>query len=657
MSPSTRSLPVGARDAGGLMSDYLLYVEELSCSAQAKRLRRVAARRFLERFDNLDLWMRRSTAARSVDLDRTKAWSFVTWCIIEGRIKADLDLLATRTGSHFVAWADRHPDQVAAALETARQLSWKPAWALQVGRSQLALVCMTMGVGLSDLDREVLDSFYELLAEAPSIGANHRRVLESRQRALVQVCFQLGMVDTADPHANSRPRSPAERAEPISQPLIRDVVAHYLVTTSATLRPSSVRDKAENLCLFFDWLADKHPEIDRLSRLDRAAVEEYLAWNHGRLSRGRRRRGEPVAVSRQHAAVATLRGFIGDLVFWEWRDAPSHQLVHRSDLPKIPMPVPRALPPLVDAALMEAVARIPDPASRCAIQILRGTGMRLGELLDLELDCLIDFQRHGTWLRVPIGKLNTERTVPLDDATLSAFDEWVALRGRQRPITHPRTNKPANFLFMISGRQMGAGRIRKGLATAVEIAGLLDQSGRPLHVTPHQLRHTYGTTLINGGMSLHVLMALLGHVTPEMTLRYAHLASGTVKEAYDEAMHRMAPRHLVPLAGPSAYSVPERVEWVHSEMLKTRLASGYCSRHPAAGPCQYANVCETCENFSPAPIFQGALRNQLADVVELRDDARDRGWTAEMERHQRVIDSIEGHLRRLEKLPRSETFP
>ncbi len=639
------------------MSDYLLFVEELSCSAQAKRIRRDAARCFLERFDDLAQWMRRSTAARSVDLDRTRAWPFVTWCIIEGHIKADLDLLATRTGSHFVAWANRHPDQVATALETARQLSWKPAWALQVGRSQLALVCMTMGVGLHDLNRAVLDSFSELLAEAPSIGANHRRVLESRQRALAQVCFQLGLVDTADPHANSRPRTAAERAAPISQPLIRDVVAHYLVTVSATLRPSSVRDKAESLCLFFDWLADKHPEIDRLSRLDRAAVEEFLDWNHGRLSRGRRRRGEPVTVSRQHAAVATLRGFIGDLVFWEWPDAPPRQLVHRSDLPKIPTPVPRALPPLVDAALMEGVAGIPDPASRCAIQILRGTGMRLGELLDLELDCLIDFQQHGSWLRVPIGKLNTERTVPLDDNTLRAFDEWVALRGRQRPIPHPRTHKPADFLFMISGHQMGAARIRKGLATAVKIAGLLDQSGQPLHVTPHQLRHTYGTALINGGMSLQVLMALLGHVSPEMTLRYAHLASDTVKEAYDEAMHKMAPRHRVPLAGPSGNLVPERVEWIHSEMLKTRLASGYCSRHLAAGPCQYANVCETCENFASGPIFRGALRRQLSDVIELRDDARERGWAAEMERHQRVIDSIERHLRRLEKLPHSETSP
>lgn len=183
-----------------------------------------------------------------------------------------------------------------------------------------------MGVDLYDLNREILDSFTKALKEAPNISANHRRILASRQRALVQVCFQLGMVDVADPHLNSRPRGPAERADPISQPLIRDVVARYLVMVSLTLRPSTVRDKAENLCLFFDWLANEHPEIDRLSRLSRLVVEEFLLWNHGRLSRGRRRRGEPVVVSRQHAAVSTLRGFIGDLLFWEWPDAPPRQL-------------------------------------------------------------------------------------------------------------------------------------------------------------------------------------------------------------------------------------------------------------------------------------------------------------------------------------------
>ena len=214
-------------------------------------------------------------------------------------------------------------------------------------------------------------------------------------------------------------------------------------------------------------------------------------------------------------------------------------------------------------------------------------------------------------------------------------------------MPHPRTGQPADLLFLIRGRPMGEGRVRKGLAEAVRLVSITDQRGLPLHVTPHQLRHTYGTTLINGGMSLQALMALLGHVTPEMTLRYAHLASDTVKDAYDEAMAKVRSRRPASVAGTGGSFVPNRVEWLHAEMLKTRLAAGYCARHPAAGPCPYANVCEQCENFAPGRGFTSALTSQLADIVELRDDAEHRGWRSEVDRHNRVVESVQGHLDRL----------
>lgn len=71
---------------------------------------------------------------------------------------------------------------------------------------------------------------------------------------------------------------------------------------------------------------------------------------------------------------------------------------------------------------MAAVNELADPFARHGLTILRGTGMRLGELLDLELDCLWDSSARGAWVKVPLGKLGTERTVPLDEPTLAAFD-------------------------------------------------------------------------------------------------------------------------------------------------------------------------------------------------------------------------------------------
>jgi Phage integrase family len=286
-------------------------------------------------------------------------------------------------------------------------------------------------------------------------------------------------------------------------------------------------------------------------------------------------------------------------------------------------------------------------ATSCNTQLTPGEGLRLGELLDLELDCAVDFASHGSWLKVPLGKLGTERTVPLDEATLVALDGWTAQRDTQRALPHPRHGKPTDFLFVERGRQLSAYRLRQGLADAASVAGLRGPDGTVLHVTPHQLRHTYGTTLVNGGMSLQALMALLGHVSAEMTLRYASLASPTVRAAYDQAMSKARSRLTLPIAPVGQTIVPDRVQWLRAEMLKTRVAHGYCSRSLVAEACSYANICEQCDNFTTSVEFIPALRTQLVDATALRDDAEARGWDTEVARHARLISSLTRHLDRL----------
>ena len=95
--------------------------------------------------------------------------------------------------------------------------------------------------------------------------------------------------------------------------------------------------------------------------------------------------------------------------------------------------------------------------------------------------------------------------------------------------------------------------------------------------------------------------------------------------------------------------IPGRVEWLRTEMLRTRVAHGYCSRQLAAEACPYANICEQCDNYVTAPEFIPQLQAQLADVTALRDDAAERGWHTEVARHSRVIASIQTHLQRLKR--------
>lgn len=145
-------------------------------------------------------------------------------------------------------------------------------------------------------------------------------------------------------------------------------------------------------------------------------------------------------------------------------------------------------------------------------------------------------------------------------------------------------------------------------------------------------------------------MALMGHVTPEMTLRYAKLATPTIRSAYQAAMDKVSAGQLLPLtAANAAPPVPDKVAWLHAEMLKTRLAHGFCARPKAAGPCPYANICEQCDFFVPDPAGTTTINAQLDDVRALQADAETRGWHDEAARHQRVAASLDQHLQRLRR--------
>ena len=426
---------------------------------------------------------------------------------------------------------------------------------------------------------------------------------------------------------------------------LREAMVRYVRARSAVLSRSSVDGLVNDLIPFGVFLGDHHPRIHASTNSNAITSRSSSCEPHPRLARkgrpgspglgvgGARHGAHRQELPRRHHAVGMGRPACPPACV-RVRCAPS------------PRPLPRALAPDIDAALMHAIAALEDPFACSALLVLRRAGLRLGECLDLPLDCVVDYGPTGTWLRVPLGKLGTERSVPLDADTVAALDAWAAQRGQQRPHADPRTGAPTDFLFAEHGRRLKAWRIRKGLRVAVVAAGLTGPGGEPLTVTPHQLRHTFATELANAGMSLQALMALLGHVTPEMTLRYATLASPTLRAAYDEAIGKIARR--IPVAPAGHPAVPAKVDWIASEFLKTRLGTGYCSRHLAAEACPYANVCETCDNFVPGHEFAPALRAQLTDIYKIKTDADERGWTDEAARHQRVIEALDGHLWRLD---------
>ena len=630
-----------------------MFCHEIGVSDRALRERLRMAREFLATHQDLGAWMSRPTRTRLADLGRIRAWPLVSWAALCGRVTMDLDLLAAKdVGSMSATVRHLWPTEFNKLWATAHRLGWSYYWSRSVIDQFVPGVVAWSSVPIQHISGDLLERFEKALEDVTSASITTRKNWHGRLFGLRQLLFENGQLSV--PPSRGPWGAPLEaRVVVVPAVQIREAILRYVQARSGVLSHSTVIGLMDDLIPFGEFLGETFPELSSLRQLERRHIEAFLVWNRTRTWRGRVARDRRVSASVVHRGVLSLRNFFDDITLWGWAERPSRRLVFATDVPRLPRPLPRALAPDVDQALMTAVLSLDDLFARSAILLMRRAGLRIGECLDLELECVVDYGRTGSWLRVPLGKLGTERMVPLDAETVDAVDTWATQRGFQRPHPHPRTGEPTDFLFAEHGRRLRAWRIRAGLREAAKAAGLLRADGEAMNVVPHVLRHTYATELANAGMSLQGLMALLGHVTPEMTLRYATLASPTLRSAYDEAMGKV--RKRIPVAPAGRPAVPPKVEWIASEFLKTRLGTGYCSRHLAAGPCPYANVCETCDNFAPGPEFAQELTSQLDDVRELKADAERRGWSEEAARHERVGEALESHLRRLENQARRST--
>ncbi len=466
--------------APDLLVAYAAVVAELPAGPDARRIRRTGARRLLALHPQPERWMIRPTPARLADIKRTGAWPFLTWCFAEGHLAPDLDLLVAKDpGDLYRQWRIRNPGDVQRIAEVAQRFGWSANWTRDVSRGGLAVICLTAGKTLRQLSDEDFAGFARALAQAPSAGHHSWVHNSARAFSLHQACYELRICQHPPRMARPGQASLDQRVQAISQPEIRTAALRYLTTVAATLRLSTVGLRADSLIVFTEYLAAAHPEVRSLTQLTRAHIEGFLDWNHKRPWRGRVARDQPVAQSVSKRTVIDLRCFLDDLALWGWAERPPARLLFPADIPRLDRPLPRALPPDTDRDLMTAIGALADPFARIALTLLRGTGIRLGELPGLELDCVWDTGSHGSWLKVPLGKLGTERTVPLDETTLAALDEWIARRGPQRALPHPRLSRPADFLFTDRGRRLPAFRLRHGLDDAAKMSGVASDAAFP----------------------------------------------------------------------------------------------------------------------------------------------------------------------------------
>ena len=302
------------QEAPDLLVAYADAVAVLPIGPDARRIRRNAAGRLLAAHPQLAAWMRRPTPARLADLKRTGAWSFLTWCFIEGHLLPDLDLLVAKTpGDLYKQWAARHPGDVQQVTEVAQRFGWSATTRDVTGA--LALVCLTAGKTLAELCDDDFAAFAQALAEAPTAGRDAWMHNSARVFSLHQACYELRICQHPPRQARPGQASIAQRVQAISQPAIRAAALRYLTTVAATLRPNTVSLRADSLIVFSEYLAAAHPDVRSLTQLTREHIEgpwpTTTAALAGRLARDQAVRGGQQADRHRPALLPRRPGPVG----------------------------------------------------------------------------------------------------------------------------------------------------------------------------------------------------------------------------------------------------------------------------------------------------------------------------------------------------------
>jgi site-specific recombinase XerD len=255
-------------------------------------------------------------------------------------------------------------------------------------------------------------------------------------------------------------------------PLVAALVRRYLRQLGTFLAPLSV-DAAENaLRQFARWLITD-AGLDSIAAVHRDDIEDYKVW----LAAKPRAGGATITAETHRQRLRTVRQFFERIIEWDWPGAPARNPVIAGDIPKKPEPLPKFLDDQDAARLMTAARASSDPRDRLVVELLARTGMRAGELADLEADAVVQIGA-GHWLRIPLGKLRNDRYVPLHPELVTLLAAWTAAS-----LEHIRRHKRLVADHRGPLDRYVIGRIVARVGRAAGVPG----------VHPHRLRHTLAT--------------------------------------------------------------------------------------------------------------------------------------------------------------------
>jgi ferredoxin len=287
------------------------------------------------------------------------------------------------------------------------------------------------------------------------------------------------------------------------------------------------------------------------------------------------------------------------------------------------------------------------PEGRLITLILIHCGLRATDACTLAFDCLIHDGQGAPYLRYFNHKMRREAAVPVDE------ELEAAIRGQQQRIADRWPGRHPHLFPALKANAGGQHPVTyysyRGLLNKwLDTCDVRDEHGGPVHLTPHQWRHTFACRLINRDVPQEVVRVLLDHSSTQMTAHYAKLTDQTVRRRWEQAarVNISGERVTIDPDGPLG-----QAQWAKTRygIATQTLPNGYCGL-PVQRQCPHANSCLTCPVFITGPEFLPELREQQQRTLTLITTARDNGHVRVTEMNEQVAANLDRMITELEAI-------
>ncbi|MEI8066086.1 MAG: site-specific tyrosine recombinase XerD [Actinomycetes bacterium] len=300
-----------------------------------------------------------------------------------------------------------------------------------------------------------------------------------------------------------------------------DRISEYLshLAVEKALASNTLSSYSRDLVRFCEFLDAHSLGIDSVTS---EVMSEYVAWLRGKNS-GR----APLAESSIARAVVSVRNF------YRFDAKESHRVdpIHDFHPPKIPKRLPKALTISEVNALIDGANRPSDPLSLrdvALVELLYATGGRISEIVGLALRDVSELAENGNLAIRLKGKGGKDRIVPVGSFARKALEDYLV---RLRPVLVAAKRNDGLFL-----NQRGQRISRQSAWKIVTLAAQRAKISR--EVSPHSLRHSFATHLLDGGADIRVVQELLGHSSVTTTQIYTLITIDKLRESYSAAHPR-----------------------------------------------------------------------------------------------------------------------